>query len=167
MPFLELPSHTVEGLADITAHAERVFSNLAAVDVAGLVDRLTGVVEQLSNVVAAQALDATIDSLPVILGNINQVLANYGRLARELDSTVIPVRRRLDETLEQATLTLGEIESTFSTMETLMAPGSPLTHQLEVALSDFGRAARALRNFTEYLERNPSSILRGKPGENR
>ena len=95
------------------------------------------------------------------------MLATYGRLAQEIDTTIVPVRLRLDETLQQATLTLGEIESTFSTMETMMAPGSPLTYQLEMALIDFGRAARALRNFTEYLERNPSSILRGKPEERR
>jgi len=164
---LELPSHTVEGLADLAAQADRVLSNLAAVDLAGLVDRLTGVVEQLSDVAAAPALNATIDSLPGILGSINEVLAHYGRLAREIDTTIVPVRTRLDETLQQATMTLGEIESTFSTMETVMAPGSPLTHQLEVALTDFGRAARALRNFTEYLERNPSAILRGKPEERR
>ncbi len=164
---LEIPSHSVEGLSDLTAQADRVLRNLAAVDVAGLVDRLTDVVEQLSAVAAAPALNATIDSLPGILGNINQVLATYGRLAQEIDTTIVPVRLRLDETLQQATLTLGEIESTFSTMETVMAPGSPLTYQLEMALIDFGRAARALRNFTEYLERNPSSILRGKPEERR
>jgi paraquat-inducible protein B len=164
---LELPSHSVEGLGDIAARADEFLGNLAAVDVAALVDRLTGVVEQLSEVAAAPALNATIDSLPGILGNINSVLASYDRVAREIDTTIVPVRIRLDATLEQATQTLSEIESTFSTMETVMAPGSPLTHQLEAALIDFGRAAQALRNFTEYLERNPSSILRGKPEERR
>lgn len=164
---LELPSHTVDALGDIAARADEVLGNLAAVDVAELVNRLTDVVEQLSDVAATPALNASIDSLPAILGNINEVLARYGRLAHELDTTIVPVRDRLDETLQQATMTLGEIESTFNTMETVMAPGSPLTHQLEVALVDFGRAARALRNFTEYLERNPSAILRGKPEERR
>ena len=49
------------------------------------------------------------------------------------------------------------------TEQTLLAPGAPLQRNLEQALIDVQRAAAALRVMADTLQRNPESLLRGKP----
>ena len=39
----------------------------------------------------------------------------------------------------------------------------PLGYQLKQALQELGAAARSLRTLADYLERNPESLLLGKP----
>ena len=174
----ELPSLNPEGLSEITADAQAFLANLAAIDVGGMVARLTNMVEELGTVVTAAAervsdlagspaLHAMMDSMPMIMGKLGDALSSYEKLAHDFDTTFTPLQRQLGATLDQATVTLGEMEATFGNMQMLITPGSPFTHEVQVAFRDFGNAARALRDLAEYLQRNPSAILRGKPGENR
>ncbi len=174
----ELPSITPDGLTEIAADAQAFLANLAAIDLGGMVARLTNVVEELGTVVTgvagqvsdlagSPALHAMMDSMPMIMGKLGVALSSYEKLAHDFDTTFAPMQRKLGETLDQATVTLGEIEATFGNMQMLITPGSPFAHEVQVAFRDFGSAARAFKDLAEYLQRNPSAILRGKPGENR
>ena len=49
----------------------------------------------------------------------------------------------------------------------LLAPGAPAVQDLRGALVEFTRAARSLRVLLDYLEQNPSALIRGKTEENR
>jgi paraquat-inducible protein B len=40
----------------------------------------------------------------------------------------------------------------------------PFGYQLKQTLQELGGAARSLRALADYLERNPESLLVGKPG---
>ena len=64
----------------------------------------------------------------------------------------------LDQTLAGARTTLGNAN-------TLVAPDSVLGAQLGSTLDEVSRAARGLRELTDYLERHPEALIRGKPGE--
>jgi paraquat-inducible protein B len=44
-------------------------------------------------------------------------------------------------------------------------PESPTFVRVEGAMRDISGAAQSLRSLTEYLERNPGALLRGRPGE--
>jgi paraquat-inducible protein B len=48
---------------------------------------------------------------------------------------------------------------------TLLGPNAPVQQDLRDTLQELGRAARSLRTLTDYLERHPESLLRGKPEE--
>jgi paraquat-inducible protein B len=48
-------------------------------------------------------------------------------------------------------------------MEAMLEPGSPITVRLESVLAEMGETARALRILAEFLEQNPSALIRGKP----
>ena len=45
---------------------------------------------------------------------------------------------------------------------TVLGPDAPAQQELRSALQDFARAARSLRVLTDQLERQPSSVIRGK-----
>jgi paraquat-inducible protein B len=48
----------------------------------------------------------------------------------------------------------------------LTAPDAPTQQALRDALQEVSRAARSFRDLTDYLERHPEALIRGKDEEN-
>jgi paraquat-inducible protein B len=44
----------------------------------------------------------------------------------------------------------------------LLGPDAPAQQELRDALQEISRAARAIQVLTDYLERNPEALIRGK-----
>jgi paraquat-inducible protein B len=68
----------------------------------------------------------------------------------------------LKKTSDQANLTLLQINSAAVQLQSTLAPDAPLAYRLDGALENFSEASSALRELTDYLQRNPSAIIRGK-----
>lgn len=64
----------------------------------------------------------------------------------------------LDQTLDGGRAALDNVNR-------LVAPDSLLGAQLGTTLDELNRAARGVRMLTDYLERHPEALLRGKAGE--
>jgi paraquat-inducible protein B len=52
-----------------------------------------------------------------------------------------------------------------NTDTTLLGPDAPAQQELRDALQEISRAARGIRVLTDYLERNPDALIRGKTQE--
>ncbi|HUQ28855.1 MAG TPA: MlaD family protein [Usitatibacter sp.] len=87
---------------------------------------------------ALQSLDATLKKADVLVG--------------QLSTDVAP---ELRATLEQARKTLGSAEHA-------LGSDSPLQGDLRDTLLEVTKAAESVRALTDYLERHPESLLRGK-----
>ena len=61
----------------------------------------------------------------------------------------------LDKTLVQA-------EGTLKTIDNMFAEDSPFSQEVQQTLLELGDAARSLRVLSDYLERHPEALLRGK-----
>jgi paraquat-inducible protein B len=93
--------------------------------------------------------------------NLNMTLVSMqklvDRLNEDLPRVIGPAAQslaRLSSTLEQALLLVQAAQRVIS-------PGSPLYFELTSTLSEFKSAARAMRVFAEYIQRNPNSLLVG------
>ena len=71
----------------------------------------------------------------------------------------------LDLTLVSARGTLSSAQGTFDNTSNLTGANSSQMQQLDQTLKEVSRAARSIRVLTDYLERHPESLLRGKKGE--
>ena len=100
------------------------------------VDELVGEVRQ-----ALQSLDTTIKSADQMIKN--------------MDSKVVP----------EAQATLVEARKTMGAAKQALATDAPLQQDLRDALREMSRAAQSMRVFTDYLERHPESLIRGKQEE--
>jgi paraquat-inducible protein B len=67
---------------------------------------------------------------------------------------------RLDATLADVGVVLDGVSGT-------LAPESPVLVEFERAMTELSSASRALRDLADYLERNPSALVRGRPGGDR
>lgn len=57
---------------------------------------------------------------------------------------------------------LKQLDKTLVTMDELLKSDSPLQEDLHETLREFSRAAKSIRNLTDYLERHPESLIQGK-----
>lgn len=108
-----------------------------------LTDTLAGASEIMSSAALKQGIVELERSLAEIRG-----------VAAQLNTGVAP---ELAETLRQTTATLRGVRR-------MIEEGSPISVELRRSLNEVSGAARSLRDLTDYLERHPEALLRGKGG---
>ena len=85
-------------------------------------------------------------------------------LADGLHRETGPLTHDLHSTSEKTDQAVDEANLAFGSIRTNLAPGSPLPYKLNNTLDDVSSAARAVRQLADYLEQNPSAVLRGRGG---
>jgi phospholipid/cholesterol/gamma-HCH transport system substrate-binding protein len=179
-PFQEIPTRPTE-FEQIQQQATRVISKLSQVDFVAAVNSMVRMTDSIRNLASSPKLAATIDSMEVATRNLNKAAISAQLMADEIKNQVGPLsvslRKSSDSaraTLEQARTALAAAQtafitaqSTFAEAKTMLEPGSPITYQLGKTLEDISAAARSTRELTDYLERNPSAVIRGKMSQDR
>ena len=89
------------------------------------------------------------------LVQLRDTLAKVDALSQHIDRDLTPQMRAA---IEQARKTLGAAEHVLSN-------DSPVQGDLRETLEQVNRAAQSLRDLTDYLERHPESLLRGRREE--
>lgn len=89
------------------------------------------------------------------LAELRTTLQHVSRLSAGFDKDVMP----------SLAATLANLESTTQSVDKLMATGSPIPIELQRAIGEIGRAAQSARLLTDYLERHPEALIRGKSNE--
>jgi len=104
------------------------------------------------------------EELKATLITLNQALQDIRKTAGHLDQEVLPEARKTMEDLRRAITTTENVLK--NSERNLIGQDAPAQQELREALQEIARAARAISAFTEYLEQNPSALLRGKTQEN-
>ena len=89
------------------------------------------------------------------MASLDQMLRSADALVKRLDAETVP---ELNKAVEDGRRALQSADQT-------LAPDSPTVNDLREALREITRAAASLRALTDYLERQPQSLIRGKPAE--
>jgi paraquat-inducible protein B len=108
-------------------------------------------------------LHAAIKSLDQTVLRISQAADGVQKVAGSLDRSVATLSADLKETLTGVRDAVKQIQVTVANVDGFVDPNSPTAYELTKALKELSGAARSLRLMADYLERNPSSLLFGKP----
>ena len=73
-------------------------------------------------------------------------------LLKQLDAQVVPEMKD----------TLGAARKTFATADQILQKDSPVQSDLREALQQLTQTMQSLNALSDYLERHPESLLRGK-----
>lgn len=102
-----------------------------------------------------------IDKLPIdeigtdarqSLASLNRTLNSTNKFVTRLDAEVTPAAKSA----------LDEVRQTLKMAEQTLAADSPTQHELQETLRELNRTAQSLRLLSEYLERHPEALIRGK-----
>jgi paraquat-inducible protein B len=118
---------------------------------------------------AARTLDSRIGpllgSLQATSSTANQTLQDARQAFGRIDDRGEQLIRETEQTMQTARQALSNAERLLGTTDTLIAPGSSLNYDLTNALREMAAAARSLRDLSEQLQRNPNSLLFGRPAD--
>jgi len=119
------------------------------------------------------------------LGAVDQLLKDADKAVNRIDADVTPKLKTILEDADKAVThldadvtpelktTLDELRRTIATADrvlkntdaTLVGVDAPAQQDLRDALQEVTRAARSVRVLTDYLERHPEALIRGKNEE--
>lgn len=160
--YVEIPTQPTL-LQEATQTAADVVAKLRDADIDGLVnavrDAARGVNDLAGSPELRQTLVAIRDTLATTRETLVEVKPRIAPLAGRFDSGV----SRLEATLQKLDLTLGSVKTSLGSFDTLVDPQAPLVYQLTATLTDLSEAARSIRQFADYLDRNPNALLTGRP----
>ena len=127
-----------------------------------LQETLLGIVRKLDRL----PLEAVVGDARKSLTTLERTLAITEQAVRRIDSDLTPQAGRtlaeLSRTLSGVETTLGSARRSLAGVDALLADNAPLQRDVRETLQEVTRAAEALRSLSDYLERNPGAILRGR-----
>jgi paraquat-inducible protein B len=168
----EIPTVPTD-LQQIQETAMKALAKLDKVDIVQLTQSITNAGNAATNLLSSPDLRATLASMQATTRNLNSSLQNTTRnldktlssirdLAENWNDRTGPLLISLKKASDQANVALVQISSAAAELQTTLAPDAPLTYRLNVALENFAEASSAIRDLTDYLQRNPSALIRGK-----
>lgn len=171
-PYPEIPTVTT-GFERIEEEAYGVIAQLNSIRFDTLVVVATDALTRVGELAGSPELSAAIDRLPATIDRLNSTVGDLQSLVARVDSSLVPMTDGVRRTSDQATETLQRLDSTLQNLDSVLEdfggviePESPVFVQFEQAMTELSGASRALRDLADYLERNPSALIRGRPGGN-
>jgi paraquat-inducible protein B len=143
LPLEETVNSVNLALAELTLSLTSVRGILDDADTRAVPGEMQASLKALRALLEADSTRAVPEELHASLESLRSILEdeNTRNLATEIENTLASARGQLDGT-------------------------SPEAYQLGLTLKEVESAARALREFLDYLERNPEGLLQGKSGSN-
>ena len=159
--YQEIPTipTTLETVQD---QAMRVLAKLQTVDVAAALTALVDAAQSIKRRVNSPDVEAAVRATTPVLHNIGDAARSVEMLADGLHRETGPLAHELHSTAQKTDIAVDQADVALRNIRTNLEPGSPLTYKLNNTLDDVSSAARAVRQLADYLEQNPSAVLRGR-----
>ena len=142
--------------------AARALAKLDKIDFEALVSSMTEAASSANQLLSSSDLKATVGSLKATSDNLSQTITAINRQIAALNSKADPLIDSMKKTSDSADLALQQTKSAMAAMQAVIAPDSTLAYRLDLALDNLSEASNAIRQLADYLQRNPSAIVRGR-----
>jgi paraquat-inducible protein B len=167
---LEIPVQPSD-IEAILANLTKAIGNLGNVDFLAISKDLQSLIVSARdgiNALNLADLGKSLENLvngPELKGALTSVKTSFDQLdatLKKLDKELDPISNNLNPTLEEAKKTMAQLQSATAQLDKMLSTNSSFRYQLDSALSQIGTAADSLRRLSEFLERNPNSIIFGR-----
>jgi paraquat-inducible protein B len=118
----------------------------------GSLIELQAALDKLFKKIDELPLGEVVDEVRQVVQSLDTTLKSTDTMIRKVDTEVVP---EVKAALEDTRKTLGAARQTLSA-------DAPLQSDLRDALRELAKAAQSLRVLTDYLERHPETLIRGK-----
>ncbi len=150
------------GLEWLERDVQGLMSKLTNLDVEGLVAAITEAATNIGELASGRATQDALADIPGTLAEVRETMRSIQELAASADTTLESVRPRIDASSAEIQAAAEELDAMLANLRAVIEPGSPLLTNLETSLREIGYAATALSELADYLQQNPSALLRGK-----
>ena len=120
-----------------------------------LVDTTMSAVEGIDKLVNSPDLTASISAMRV-------ALEGFGKMAKNIDGQVDPIAESFRSTAKSAEETLEQVTLALEGIRDMTGKNSPIYYELNEAFDDLSETARSISILTDYIQRHPETLIRGK-----
>jgi paraquat-inducible protein B len=172
LPYPQIPT-TPSSIEELT-------KTIANLPLRELVDKLSSAISGIERVATSPELMQSIRSLNLALDDMRKVARNINsnlpplasdlkgtledsrKAVQNFNKTAVSLQASLDQAAQATRTAMVQAEKTFRTMERASSKESPVMYQLSQTLEKISDASDSVRALTDYLNRHPEALLRGK-----
>jgi paraquat-inducible protein B len=154
-----------------------ILAKLREVDFKGMMDSVSRAADGVGQLVNSPALTSALQRLDQTMPKIDQAIVEIRKMAGSLDANITTVSANLQQTsdaargaMQQAALTMKQTDAALKEAEAAMInirgisdPDSVTFYELDRSLREVSAAARSLRLLSDSVQRNPRSLIFGRP----
>ncbi len=160
-PYPEIPT-VPTALEQASLTAQKIIAALDKVNWNELTQNLAKTAQGIGKFVQSPELKEGLESLRATVANLTETSESLMRVADRVDAEVGPLAQSLRTRSVSANAALIEMRATMKAVQDTIEPGSPLNYQVGQALEGLTGAARSLRELSDFIERDPGALLRGR-----
>ena len=160
-PLQEIPAipTTLEQAQEV---AIRIFEKLDKLNFDAVFTQMTGMLESIRQITTSPALKEVVANSEKTREQLDHTLAGAQQTLSTVNSQVPPLSNSLQKTSLSADAAAKQARLTLGTAQAVIEPNSPVNYQVLQTLQDVSAAAHSIKELADYLQRNPSAIVRGR-----
>src|ERR1700756_1899606 len=160
-PYQEIPTVPTD-LAQLQQHLMETLDRFEKIDFKGLVNSITDAANSMKSLANSPDLKETIESLKGTVASLNQTMVAARAFINNANSQVGPLVADIRESSDEANKTMKDTRAALVGLQQTLDPSSPLIVHLNQTLDSLTETSQSLGEFTDYLQRNPAALIRGK-----
>ena len=171
----------------LTETVEEIIDDLRKINFEDLVDNVSQAAEGINDLVSSSAMKESVERFNSIIkdlqglisktdklaGNFNakidtmansieSTMGDTSKLLKNIDRRIDPLASGVEKTLATVTLSFTEAEALLVEAQKLISENSRLRREITVTLESISDASRSVEELSNYLQRHPESLIRGK-----
>jgi paraquat-inducible protein B len=160
-PYREIPTVQTD-LAQLQKRLTETLDKFDKIDFQALVVSITEAANSIKTLTGSPELKATLESLKGTIANLNQAVNSARDLINNANAKVGPLVTDIRESSDEANKTMKETRAALVSLQQTLDPNSPLAVHLNQTLDSLTETSESLGEFTDYLQRNPGALIRGR-----
>jgi len=160
-PYREIPTIQTD-FAQLQEQLTKALDKFEKIDFQALVVSITDAANSIKTLTGSPELKATLGSLKETVANLNQAINSARDILNNANSKIGPLVTDLQENSDEADRTMKDTRAVLVKLQQTLDPDSPLAVHLNQTLNQLSETGRSLEEFTDYLQRNPGALVRGK-----
>lgn len=173
--FKEIPA-AKSGLSELAKGFEKTMADVAKIDFAAIGQNVHSAIVKVNEKLDGIDTKAISDSAVSALKGVDELARNkdvaesikkLDALLSDSDALVNDARAELKKFSASGTSIMARLDEVLRNVNSVVAPQSPFRYQIAVLLKTMNESMSYISNFTDYLQRNPNSLLRGKDNSKR
>jgi paraquat-inducible protein B len=160
-PLQEIPA-VPNTLEQAQAVAIRIFERLDKIDFGAVFTQMTEMLDSVRQITTSPSLREAINNSEKTREQLDRALDSTQQALNTVNRQVPPLSSSLQKTSTSADAAAKQFKVTLGTVQTTIEPNSPINYQALQTLQDVSAAAHSIKELADYLQRNPSAIVRGR-----
>jgi paraquat-inducible protein B len=142
--------------------AAKIISQLDKIQLDQLVTTANQTIAAFGDLARSPVLKSALVSLNDTATSLSDTALSIQELTEHVDRQVAPMAASMQKGSHDIDLAVQKAQIALEHIQATLEPDSPLVYRADQALQNVSAAARSLRELGDYLQRNPSAIVRGR-----